>query len=152
MKGFVGISVLMSVLGYPRIRLYWDTYFGIDLVSKSMPRDRYFQFRSAVHVVNNIETSREAKERDKLWKVRPIIEKFRETILKIPRESDLSIDEQMVPFTGHVSFRQFVPRKPNPTGLKNYILATKQGLILDFEVYQGAATTRLPPEVNGALS
>lgn len=151
MKAFVGISMLMSTLGYPRIRLYWDAIFGVNLISKSLPRDRYFQCRSAVHVVNNNDVTEETKATDKLWKVRPIINRFRETILKIPREDQLSIDEQMIPFTGHVAFRQFVPRKPNPTGLKNYVLSTKQGLILDFEIYQGAITTKLAPEVNGKL-
>ncbi|XP_022203783.2 piggyBac transposable element-derived protein 3-like [Nilaparvata lugens] len=116
-----------------------------------MTRDRYFQFRAAIHVVNNNDVTAEAKAHDKLWKVRPIIDRFQSTVLKIPREAEASIDEQMIPFTGHVAFRQFVPRKPNPTGLKNYVLSSKQGLILDFEVYQGKNTTRLVPEVEGPL-
>lgn len=106
-KKFIGISMLMSTLGYPQIRLYWDQAFKIPFY----------------------------KAQDKLWKVRPVIDKFRGTTLKISRQQEASIDEQMIPFTGHVGFRQFVPRKPNPTGLKNYVLSSKIGLILDFEVY-----------------
>lgn len=37
-KAFVGISMPMSTLGYPRIRLYWDAIFGVNLISKVMPR------------------------------------------------------------------------------------------------------------------
>lgn len=77
--------------------------------------------RSAIHVVNNKEVTAETKARDKLWKVRPIIFKFRSAVLKTPRQSEVCIDEQIIPFSGHVSIRQYVPRKPNPTGLKNYV-------------------------------
>lgn len=90
-----------------------------------MARDRYFTIRSFLHVVDNNNVSAEMRALDKLWKVRPIIDKFRATVLKIPTEPDVSIDEQIIPFTGHVAVHQFTPRKPNPTGSKNYILSTK---------------------------
>lgn len=115
-KKFIGISMLMSTLGYPRIRLDWDQAFKIPLISKAMARDRYFSIRAAIHVVNDADVTAESKAKDRLWKVRPIIDKFRETVLKMPRQEDASIDEQIIPFTGHVGIRQFVPRKPNPTG------------------------------------
>ncbi|KAK9694538.1 Transposase IS4 [Popillia japonica] len=68
---------------------------------------------------------------------------------KIPHSKHLSIDEQMIPFTG-TSFKQYVKSKPNPVGLKIFVLATPQSLVLDFVIYQGVSTWpsgKLGPEL-----
>lgn len=40
MKSFVGRTLLMSALGYPRIRQNWDNPYKLGILSNALPRDR----------------------------------------------------------------------------------------------------------------
>jgi len=52
----------------------------------------------------------------------------------------VSIDEQMIPFSGQTTMKQFVRGKPHPVGLKNFVAANSDGMMLDFKIYVGAET------------
>ncbi|KAG0420566.1 hypothetical protein HPB47_003424, partial [Ixodes persulcatus] len=144
MKIFFGISVTMSCLGHPQIKMYWMKRMRVPLIANSMSRDRYFQHRMRLKVVNDLNITDEEKNQDRLWRVRPLIAEVLKGCHKLPREELASVDEQMIPFSGRTPLRQFLPRKPNPEGLKNFVLASPSGLILDFEIYQGKKSLLCP--------
>ncbi|KAF3838885.1 hypothetical protein F7725_010653, partial [Dissostichus mawsoni] len=64
---------------------------------------------------------------DKLFRIRPVLEALKETVrTAVDPEEFQSIDEQMIPFKGRLSIKQYIPKNPNPG-------------VLWIEVYQGAA-------------
>ncbi|CAH1962189.1 unnamed protein product, partial [Acanthoscelides obtectus] len=96
--------------------------------------------RSNLKVVIDGSISEEKRRYDKFWKVRPILEAVLQGCLQLPREKVVAVDEQMIPFTGTCQMKQFVRGKPNPEGLKNFVVAAPDGLVVDFELYQGKNT------------
>ena len=70
------------------------------------------------------------------------MDRIRKGCLLQARPDCVWIDEQMIPFTGACPFRQYVPLKPKQVGMRNFVLASVDGVVLDFEVYQGANSLR----------
>lgn len=143
MQLFFGLTMAMSYLGLPRIRLYWANKTRVSMIADRMTRDRYFKLRSNLKLVNDLELDEESKQ-SKFWKVDPLIETVRKACLDTPRSQYISVDEQMIPFWGQVSMRQFIRGKPNPCGLKNFVCTTPDGVPLDFFMYEGKGDTILP--------
>jgi len=46
----------------------------------------------------------------------------------------------MVPFKGKLSVKQYIRGKPNPWGIKLYLLCGENGLVYNFLIYQGSTT------------
>ncbi|XP_069979449.1 piggyBac transposable element-derived protein 3-like [Penaeus vannamei] len=77
------------------------------------------------------------QKESKLWKLEPLILSIRQRCMELERTPSVAVDEMIFLFTGRTVLKQFCPRKPNPHGLKVFVLASPDGLILDFEFYQG---------------
>lgn len=136
--GFVGLHILMGCLSFPRIRMYWDRVFNLDLFRNTMSRNRFFQLRTNLHVVNNLEKPQKCT--DKLYKVRPIFDNIKNRCNDLAKETKLCVDEQIVPFTGRLEIKQYVKNKPSPWGIKIFVLCGESGTAYDFILYQGSTT------------
>ncbi|XP_045492376.1 piggyBac transposable element-derived protein 3-like [Colias croceus] len=133
--------IIMGCISFPRLPMYWRAGTRLELVSRLMSRDRFLVLRNALHVIDSdIPAANDTG--NPLWKVQPMIDKVKQTCNKLERVPGFySIDEQMIPFTGRCQLRQVVKNKPRPVGLKNFVLTTSEGLMLDFEIYRGARST-----------
>lgn len=70
----------------------------------------------------------EIEKRDKLWKLRPWFESFREKSLQVVPEEHNSVDETVIPFKGMFSsIKQYMRDKPHPGRFKGLVRAGISG-------------------------
>ena len=112
-----GAHIIMGTLSFPRLRMYSEPHTRIPLIADHFSVNRVFKLRNNLHLVDNEQGN---SGDDKLWKVRPLLDRIRQTCLSLKQEESQSIDEQMVPFKGRTLMKQFVRGKPNPVGLKTF--------------------------------
>lgn len=134
----------MANFNLPRIKMYWDSSIGISIIKENMTLKRFSKLRQSINLVDI--TAREVGNTDRLWKVRSIYNSIRSRCLELPLETDLCIDEQIVPFKGQINIKQYIKNKPKKWGIKLFVLAGQSGQIYDFIIYQGS-TTEIEPEL-----
>ncbi|KAE9528804.1 hypothetical protein AGLY_012379 [Aphis glycines] len=138
MKIFVGVHLLMGVFGLSRIRMYWEQKSRINIVADNITRNRFFELRSNFYIMDNNDIP--INNKDRFVKVRPIYNILQKRCNELPVEKNVCVDEQMVPFKGKLSVKQYMPGKPNPWGIKLYLMCGESGLVYDFLLYQGSTT------------
>jgi len=101
-----------------------------------MSRDDFWRISSMFHLADN--RSSQAKS-DKLHKTSNFQNIMQDKWKKYYRFSpNLNLDEAMIPFTGRLSFLQYIRGKPIPWGIKAYILASSStGYIYRMHIYSG---------------
>jgi len=142
MTAFLGILIGMGLHDVPHTELCWssDPLFRIQPLADIMVIKRFKKIRQALHVNDNSQAPPPGHaNRDKLFKLRPLIDKLnREFSQQCVQSSSQSIDEAMVVFKGRSSIKQYMPMKPVKRGYKLWIRAdSKTGYVYNFEVYCG---------------
>lgn len=139
-KKFFGVHALMGIVKCPRKDLYFHPKFKYGPISNSLSYEKYRQIRLSLRVVDESNPDELEKMTNRLWKVQPLIESVRFRCQQIPRDNThYCIGDQVINFIGpHVGSK--FNWKSKPIGLKNFIVTTPQGLVVDFEIYQGSLT------------
>ncbi|KAH8025244.1 hypothetical protein HPB51_005440 [Rhipicephalus microplus] len=135
---FLGTVTFMSICRLPRSRLYWAAESRVPTVADTMSRDRWEAIKANLHFNNNDDMPPpNDPHKDRLFKVRPVIDFLLPKFQGIPKTQALCVDEQMVPFKGRSSLKQYIPSKPHKWGYKVFLLCDPQGMVHSFEIYTG---------------
>ena len=140
MKTFFGVLLLMGIIFKPSIRMYWsmDTIYSTPIFGQVMKRDRFELIMKFLHFNNNATYDPADENRDRLHKVRPLLDSLRERCRKVYYPGkNLSVDESLVLFKGRLHFKQFIRTKQARFGIKLFELCTSSGITLDLLVYCG---------------
>ncbi|XP_058793962.1 piggyBac transposable element-derived protein 3-like [Phymastichus coffea] len=138
---FLGINILMGIKKMPSYRDYWssDPKLNDPYISSLMTVNRFGFFLGNIHMTDNSkEPKRTEPNYDKLYKLRPMIDKLNENFKKYMTPSKYqSIDESMIKFKGCSSLKQYMPQKPIKRGYKCWVCADESGYICEFQIYTG---------------
>lgn len=134
----MAIHIIMGTLKFPCVRMYWEEAYRINSVANNMTRDRFFQLRSNFHIINHGHIL--PNNKDKFIKVHTLYNLIKKQCNSLIKKRNLSIDEQMVPFKGNRSIKQYIKGKPCPWGFKIVVLTGSNGMVYDFILYQGSNT------------
>uniref|UniRef100_UPI00358E218E piggyBac transposable element-derived protein 3-like n=1 Tax=Myxine glutinosa TaxID=7769 RepID=UPI00358E218E len=141
MEQFIGMHIMMTVVHMPSYRMYWRKTTRYEAVTGVMSRKRFDHLRTYIHMNDNTNLKKKGDPGyDPLFKVRPVLEKVRANCLKVEPEENNSIDEQMIPFKGRSSMKQYIKNKPHKWGIKVFTRAGVSGINYDFEIYTGKGT------------
>ena len=136
--GFLGVNIIMGYHRLPSWTYYWksDQDVTVPFVSTTMPRNRFAQLLSNLHVNDNSMIPSDNK--DKLYKLRPLITKLNDNYMRLYSCSKIfSIDESMILFKGRHSIKQYNPMKPIKRGYKLWERADANGYVSKLDIYQG---------------
>ncbi|XP_045456049.1 piggyBac transposable element-derived protein 4-like [Melitaea cinxia] len=130
---FLGILLLMGTIKLNRMADYWSNHYLFCLSPRQfMSRDKFYLILRALSVQRN-------ERNESLFKVKDLIDLFNDSINAIYYPvKELTIDESLILWKGRLAFRQYLKGKAHKYGVKLYILADANGIILKIHVYAGS--------------
>ncbi|CAH1982931.1 unnamed protein product [Acanthoscelides obtectus] len=110
----------------------------IPSISRAMNCNRFEEIRRFLHFNDNTSQAPQGQPGyDKLFKIRPFLNKIRERFLLVPKEEHMAVDKQIIPTKARSSLKQYNPKKPHKWGYKVFVLS---GFSYDFDFYCGTTT------------
>ncbi len=105
-----------------------------------MTANRFEEIKRYLHFVHLNDDAGD----DRFFKIHPVLDVLRTTFLTAMEPEEFqSIDEQIIPFKGKHTTKQYIPKKHKPWGFKLWVRAgASTGYMYQFELYQGATGGR----------
>lgn len=145
-QNVIGILFLSGYNKVPSIRLFWSNTNDTrnELVASTMSRNRFLEIIRHIHCAHDYDAS------DKLWKLRPFIQKLLANFKKFVRMNvNVCVDESMIKYYGHHPMKQFIRGKPIRYGYKVWMLCSSTGQCHHFKMYTGADEDKDPNHLVG---
>ena len=137
MYRFIAFLVWTGCVILPRQRLYWDLQddCSFPFPERLIGRDRFGLMKRYLHFDDNLSMNTKA---NRFAKVQYLFDALNRNLLQFGIfETNLSVDEQMVSYTGRQPQKQNMKAKPVKWGFKNFIMSSSTGYPLHVIPYQG---------------
>ena len=144
MKAFIACILNMGIIQLPYLKDYRtrSTATNVPFFSSVFSRDRFFQIFGTLH-------ARDIDSTICRQKIQPFLD------LLCPRfeavytsDQHVAVDESVIAFRGRVGFLQYLKGKPNPWGIKAFVLADSvSGYLHKVKIYFGKDTQLERPEL-----
>ena len=137
---FIGVLLFMGIYQLPQYRMYWSPAFRLPQITESLNGgvNRFESLKRFLHFNNNTNLpDSDSPDRDKLFKIRPVVDALLEKCQQLEPEEYNSVNEQIIPTKCRSSLKQYMPKKPNKWGYKVFTRCGVKGMIYNFEIYCG---------------
>lgn len=132
----LALFIQMGYVTMPTLDDYWSNDISIGghaICASIMTKNRFKKLMRCLHFCNNDDV-----EKIKLYKIQKFVDLFIQQcqLLYRPMEK-VCINESLIPFSGRISFRQYIPNKRYKYGLKLFKLCTCISYTYNLAIYCG---------------
>ena len=127
----------MGLVQLSDIKDYWSTHITLNrpFFRCVFSRDRFLQIFWMLHVGESAGHTKRSKIQPFIDLIIPLFQRH------LNPSQELSIDEAMIAFRGRCGFRQYIRGKPQPWGIKAYVLSeSRTGYMYNLIIYYGKET------------
>ena len=140
MEIFPSLYLLTGIVVKPELQQYWSTnpLIKTEFCKNVMPRNRFQLILELLHFNDNSQYNANDPNRDRIYKVRPVIEYLVKKIKSVyTPDKEVSIDEELLLWKGRLRFKQYIPNKRSRFGIKMFSLCEVSGYPWNSFVYVG---------------
>ncbi|XP_034089798.1 piggyBac transposable element-derived protein 3-like isoform X2 [Gymnodraco acuticeps] len=152
LQAYVGLLILVGVYRSKNESTLslWSEKLGRSIFRATMSHKRFHQISRTLRFDDKL--SRPRRRDDKLAAFRKVLDMWTHRLpMLFSPFSDVCVDEQLVPFRGRCSFKQYMPKKPAKYGIKIWANCdVKSSSAWRLQVYTGQAAGS-GPEVNQGM-